>query len=157
MKHFFLQRFGCAYFVKADLLLILMLFLLFGIGFAGDTFANRAYGYMECDDVTQLDERIAKEKVTLFMTICDIDGVKRLLSSEHPAILTQGLYFLFPKEVEEYEICQNDGAWIKTAERVYLDPKQTEDTVIRVRFRAKGKDGSTRYSRSFVLIANGRG
>ena len=115
-------------------------------------------GNIKCDGNTDWNEsrgKETKEAETLFITICDTDGVKRLLSSEHPAVLTQGLYFSFPKDVQECEISQNDGAWIKTAERVYLDPKQTEAMVIRVRFRAKGSDGSLRYSKSFVLIGSG--
>ncbi|MBD5482232.1 MAG: hypothetical protein HDR15_06895 [Lachnospiraceae bacterium] len=151
-------------------LLIVLLNVLLGTGFAEGTFTDRMYGNIECGGSTVGDGNIkcdgstdrnesrgkeTKEEETLFIAICDTDGVKRLLSSEHPAILTQGLYFSFPKDVKECEICQNDGAWIKTAERVYLDPKQTEDMVIRVRFRAKGSDGSLRYSRSFVLVGSG--
>lgn len=89
---------------------------------------------------------------TLFMTIYDANGVKRLLSPEHPAVLGEGLYFTFPDDAWEYEICQNDGAWIKTAEQVYLDPRKEETAMICVRFRAKGSDGRLRYSRCFVLF-----
>ncbi len=162
-------------------LLIVLLNVLLGTGFVEGTFTDRMYGNIErggtdwdgniecggstvwdgnieCDGSADWNEsrgKEMKEAETLFITICDTDGVKRLLSSEHPAILTQGLYFSYPKDVKECEICQNDGTWIKTTERVYLDPKQTEDAVIRVRFRAKGSDGSLRYSRSFVLVGSG--
>ena len=89
---------------------------------------------------------------TLFMTIYDTNGVKRLLSTEHPAVLGEGLYFTFPDDAWEYEICQNDGVWTGTAEQVYVDPRVEEAALICVRFRAKGSDGSLRYSRSFVLL-----
>lgn len=89
---------------------------------------------------------------TLFMTIYDANGVKRLLSPEHPAVLEEGLYFTFPDDAWECEICQNDGAWTKAAEQVYLDPREKEDAMICVRFRAKGSDGRLRCSRSFVLF-----
>ncbi len=91
----------------------------------------------------------------LFMTIYDTNGVKRILSSAHPAVLAEGLYFVFPNDAWEYEICQNDGAWTKAAEQVYVDPREEEDAMIFVRFRAKGSDGRMRYSRKFVLIGGG--
>ncbi|MDE6419881.1 MAG: hypothetical protein K2K87_05050, partial [Lachnospiraceae bacterium] len=51
----------------------------------------------------------------------------------------------------ECEICQNDSAWTKTTEQVYLNPREEKAAMICVRFRAKGSDGRLRYSRSFVL------
>lgn len=101
------------------------------------------------------DEAAEAEKGTLFMTIYDANGVKRLLSPEHPAVLAEGLYFTFPDDAWECEICQNDGAWTKTAQQVYLDPRKEKTVMICVCFRAKGSDGRLRYSRSYVLTGGG--
>ena len=94
---------------------------------------------------------------TLFMTICDADGVKRLLSPGHPAILTKGLYFLFPDDVRDYEIYQNDGAWRSVEQQVYLRPQKGKAAKICVRFRARGSNGEIRYSRSYLLLGAGDG
>ncbi|MDE6419582.1 MAG: hypothetical protein K2K87_03530, partial [Lachnospiraceae bacterium] len=49
------------------------------------------------------DEAAEAEMGTLFMTIYDANGVKRLLSPEHPAVLEEGLYFTFPDDAWECE------------------------------------------------------
>lgn len=94
----------------------------------------------------------AAETGTLFMTISDTNGVKRLLSSEHPAVLTQGLYFTFPDGMRECEVRENDGAWVTAAEQVYFEPKQAAGAVVCVQFRARGRGGEFCYSRSFVMV-----
>lgn len=94
------------------------------------------------------------EAETLFMTVYDEDGLKRLLSPSHPAILSQGLYFTFPGDMLDYEICRNDGVWKSAEEQVYLSPRKGKEEEIRVRFRAKASDGELRYSRSFVLMGS---
>lgn len=92
------------------------------------------------------------EAEPLFMTIYDTNGAKRLLSSKHPAVLTQGLYFTFPSDVRECEISQNNGEWEKAEKQVYLDPNRSANAVLYVQFRARESDGRVHYSRSFVMM-----
>lgn len=89
---------------------------------------------------------------TLFMTIYDENGAKRLLSSKHPARLAKGIYFAFPDDVRDCEICTNGGGWIKTGRQTYVMPPRTEGDVLLVQFRARTGDGSLHHSRSFALM-----
>lgn len=137
MKHFLSRRFcrRCHY-VFCVSLFFMMLFIRIA----------------ECVPVSQTAG--GSETGTLFMTIYDMNGVKRLLSSRHATVLTQGVYFVFPSDVKDCEVCQNDGIWTRAASKVYVWPQKIKDAVLCVRFRAKGNDGNMRYSRSFVLVGN---
>lgn len=88
----------------------------------------------------------------LFMTIYDENGAKRLLSSKHPARMAQGIYFVFPDDVQDCEICRNGGVWKKAGRQIYIMPPEAAENALCVQFRAKTGDGSMHYSRSFVLI-----
>lgn len=88
----------------------------------------------------------------LFMTIYDENGAKRLLSSKHPARIAQGIYFVFPDDAQDYEICRNGGGWKKAGRQTYVMPPAAAEDALCVQFRAKTGGGSMHYSRSFVLI-----
>ena len=120
--------------------------------------ANLAMGSAEAagsESRRELSYRAETEAHTLFMTIYDGNGVKRLLSSKHPAVLTSGLYFVFPDGVRDYEFCRNDGMWKRSGAQIYLFPQREHGEGLCVRFRARGSDGRMRYSRSFVLTGSG--
>ena len=120
--------------------------------------ANPVVGSVEAaggESRRKLSYRAETEAHTLFMTIYDENGVKRLLSPKHPAVLTSGLYFVFPDGVRDYEICGNDGIWKQSGAQIYLFPQRERGEGICVRFRARGSDGRMRYSRSFVLTGSG--
>lgn len=124
--------------------------------------ANQVTGMCQDDGAVRNDGTVGNDGAagdsgteaveTLFMTISDTNGVKRLLSSEHPAVLTQGLYFTFPDGMRECEVRKNNDAWAKTTERVYFEPKQAAGAVVCVQFRARGRGGEFCYSRSFVMV-----
>lgn len=88
----------------------------------------------------------------LFMTIYDENGAKRLLSSRHPARMAQGIYFAFPDDVQDYEICRNGGEWIKAGRQTYVMPPEAADDTLCVQFRARTGDGTMRCSRNYVLM-----
>ncbi|MCM1539603.1 MAG: hypothetical protein NC254_14545 [bacterium] len=127
--------------------------------------ANQVTGVRQDGGAVRNDEAVrnggavrdngTEETGTLFMTISDTNGVKRLLSSEHPAVLTHGLYFTFPDGMCECEVRKNNGAWVRTTERVYFEPKQAADVAVCVQFRARGHDGEFYYSRDFVMMSGG--
>lgn len=97
---------------------------------------------------------IKKDRQELMMTVYDENGAKRLLSSRHPACLAEGLYFVFPNEACDGELCINNGVWTKAGRQIYVLPPEDTGEVLRVQFRARTEDGRMYYSRTFVLMSD---